>query len=87
MLVNVQPGFVNATINASKATHATAMLMNSMGQVIAQKSFDAHAGANEVQLSTHAGANEVQLSTSARGAAVLIVKMGSQKSVKQIKLR
>ena len=76
MLVNVQPGSVYATFNASKATHATAMLMNSMGQVIAQKSFD-----------THAGANEVQLSTSARGAAVLIVKMGSQKSVKQIKLR
>ena len=76
MLVNVQPGSVYATFNASKATHATAMLMNSMGQVIAQKSFDAHAGANEVQLST-----------SARGAAVLIVKMGSQKSVKQIKLR
>jgi hypothetical protein len=76
MLVNVQPGSVYATFNASKATRATAMLMNSMGQVIAQKSFD-----------THAGANEVQLSTSARGAAVLIVKMGSQKSVKQIKLR
>jgi hypothetical protein len=47
-----------------------------MGQVIAQKNFNAHVGANEVQLST-----------SARGAAVLIVKMGSQKSVQQVRLR
>jgi len=76
MLVNVQPGSVYATFNASKATRATAMLMNSMGQVIAQKSFD-----------THAGANEVQLSTSARGPAVLIVKMGSQKNVQKVTLR
>jgi aryl-phospho-beta-D-glucosidase BglC (GH1 family) len=76
MLVNVQPGSITATFNASKATRGTATLMNTMGQVIAQKSFD-----------THAGANEVQLSTSARGPAVLIVKMGSQKSVQQVKLR
>ena len=76
MLVNVQPGTVKATFNTNKATRGTATLMNSMGQIIAQQSFNAKAGANEVQLNT-----------SARGAAVLIVKMGSQKSVKQIKLR
>lgn len=76
MLVNVQPGSVTAMFTASKATRATAMLMNSMGQVIAQKSFNASTGMNEVQLST-----------SARGPAVLIVKMGSQKSVQKVTLR
>ena len=76
MLVNVQPGLVNATFNASKAARGTAMLMNTMGQVIAQKSFNANVGANEVQLNTNF-----------HGAAVLVVKMGSQKSVQQIRLR
>ena len=76
MLVNVQPGSVTAMFTASKATRATAMLMNSMGQVIAQQAFNATAGANEVKLST-----------SARGPAVLIVKMGSQKNVQKVTLR
>ncbi len=74
--LNVAQGSVTAMFNANRATRGTAMLMNSMGQVIAQKNFNAHVGANEVQLST-----------SARGAAVLIVKMGSQKSVQQVRLR
>ena len=76
MLVNVQPGFVNASFTARKAARGTAMLMNTMGQVIAQKSFNANVGANEVQLNTNF-----------HGAAVLVVKMGSQKSVQQIRLR
>lgn len=76
MLVNVQPGSVTAMFTASKATRATAMLMNSMGQVIAQQAFNATAGANEVKLST-----------STRGPAVLIVKMGSQKNVQKVTLR
>ena len=76
MLVNVQPGFVNATFTASKASRATAMLMNTMGQVIAQQN-----------LNTKAGANSVQLSTNFRGPAILIVKPGSQKNVQKITLR
>ena len=76
MLVNVQPGIVSATFNAAKATRGTAALMNSMGQVIAQQSFEAKAGANEVQLSTNF-----------RGPAILIVKQGSQKNVQKITLR
>ena len=74
--LNVAQGSVTAMFNANRATRGTAMLMNSMGQVIAQKNFNAHVGANEVQLSTNT-----------RGAAVLIVKMGSQKSVQQVRLR
>ena len=76
MLVNVQPGMVSATFNAAKATRGTATLMNSMGQVIAQQSFEAKAGANEVQLSTNF-----------RGQAILIVKQGSQKNAQKITLR
>ena len=76
MLVNVQPGMVSATFNAAKATRGTATLMNSMGQVIAQQSFEAKVGANEVQLSTNF-----------RGPAILIVKQGSQKNAQKITLR
>ena len=76
MLVNVQPGFVNATFTASKASRATAMLMNTMGQVIAQQN-----------LNTKAGANSIQLSTNFRGPAILIVKQGSQKNVQKINLK
>ena len=76
MLVNVQPGSISATFSASKATRGTATLMNTMGQVIAQKSFNANTGMNEVQLSTNF-----------HGTAILVVKMGSQKNVQQVKLR
>ena len=76
MFVNVQPGMVSATFNAAKATRGTATLMNSMGQVIAQQSFEAKAGANEVQMNTNF-----------RGPAILIVKQGSQKNVQKITLR
>ena len=76
MLVNVQPGLVNATFTASKASQATVTLMNTMGQVIAQQNFTAHVGANEVQLSTNF-----------RGPAVLIVKQGSQKFAQKINLK
>ena len=76
MQVSVQPGIVNAMFTANKASRATATLLNTMGQVIAQQSFTANAGMNKVQLSTNF-----------RGPAVLIVKQGSQKNVQQIKLR
>jgi hypothetical protein len=74
--VNVQPGLVNATFNAASASRATAMLMNTMGQVIAQQN-----------INTKVGANEVQLSTNFRGPAILIVKQGSQKNVQKINLK
>ena len=76
MHVNVMPGVVSAMFTASKASHGAAMLMNTMGQVIAQQNF-----------TTNVGANTVQLSTNFHGAAILVVKMGSQKSVQQVKLR
>ena len=76
MQVSVQPGIVNAMFTANKASRATATLLNTMGQVIAQQSFTANAGMNKVQLSTNF-----------RGPAVLIVKQGSQKNAQQIKLR
>ena len=76
MQVSVQPGIVNAMFTANKASRATATLLNTMGQVIAQQSFTANAGMNKVQLSTNF-----------RGPAVLIVKQGSQKNVQKITLR
>ena len=76
MLVNVQPGFVNATFSAAKAGSATVTLMNTLGQTIAQKNMNAKVGANEIQLSTNF-----------RGPAILIVKQGSQKNVQKINLK
>ena len=74
--VNVQPGLVNASFNATKASRATAMLMNTMGQVIAQQN-----------INTKVGANEIQLNTNFRGPAILIVKQGSQKNIQKINLK
>lgn len=76
MLVNVQPGMLSATFSANKTGNATATLMNTMGQVIAQQN-----------MSTKVGANEVKFSTNFRGPAVLIVKQGSQKNAQKITLR
>ena len=74
--LNVGQGAVTAMFNANKATRGTAMLMNTLGQTIAQTNFNAKAGANEVKLSTNY-----------QGSAVVIIKMGSQKSIQQVKLR
>ena len=76
MYVNVQPGIVSTMFTASKSSHGAAMLMNTMGQVIAQQNF-----------TTNVGANTVQLKTNFRGPAILIVKQGSQKNVQKITLR
>ena len=67
MLVNVQPGMVSARFTASKAAPAKAMLVNTMGQVIAQQNFTASQGTNTVELRSDY-----------RGLAMLIVKQGSQ---------
>ena len=76
MHVNVMPGVVSAMFTASKASHGAAMLMNTMGQVIAQQNF-----------TTNVGANTVQLNTNFRGPAILVVKQGSQKNIQKVTLR
>lgn len=76
MLVNVQPGFVNASFSTTSAGMAKAMLLNTNGQVIAQQSFSASKGTNSVELrSTY------------RGVAMLIVKQGSQQLVQKVILK
>lgn len=67
MSVNVQQGFVNATFSAEGGVQAKAMLMNTMGQVIASESFV-----------TRSGNNTIQLKAETRGPAILMVKQGSQ---------
>ncbi len=67
MFVNVQQGFVNATFTAKGSVQAKAMLLNTMGQVIASESF-----------MTRSGNNTVQLKADYRGPAMLVIKQGSQ---------
>ena len=76
MFVSVRPGTVSATFTAAKAAPVKAMLMNAMGQVIAQQSFTASKGMNSVELTS-----------SYRGPAMLIVKQGSQQFVQKINLK
>ena len=76
MFVSVRPGTVSATFTATKAAPVKAMLMNAMGQVIAQQSFTAGKGTNSVELTS-----------SYRGPAMLIVKQGSQQFVQKINLK
>ncbi len=76
MFVSVRPGTVSATFTATKAAPAKAMLMNAMGQVIAQQNFTASKGTNSVELTS-----------SYRGPAMLIVKQGSQQFVQKINLK
>lgn len=76
MLVNVQPGTVTASFSAATAGMASATLMNFMGQVIDQKTFSASKGANSVELQSNY-----------RGAAMLIVKQGSQRYAQKVLLK
>lgn len=76
MLVNVQPGVVSASFTAAKTAPAKAMLMNSLGQVIAQQNFTASKGMNRVELSSDY-----------RGSAMLMVKQGSQKFIQKVILK
>ncbi|WP_294958783.1 glycoside hydrolase family 5 protein [uncultured Fibrobacter sp.] len=76
MFVSVRPGTVSATFTATKAAPVKAMLMNAMGQVIAQQNFTASKGTNSVELTS-----------SYRGPAMLIVKQGSQQFVQKINLK
>lgn len=63
--VSVQQGMVNATFHSPRASQASVMLLNSLGQEIAAKNYTAMPGTNSVQLSTNY-----------RGAAMLVVKQG-----------
>ena len=76
MLVSVQPGMVIASFSAATAAPAKAVLMNTMGQVIAQQNFTANKGMNRVELSSDY-----------RGAAMLMVKQGSQKFIQKVILK
>ena len=76
MLVSVQSGMVSASFTASKTAPAKAMLMNSLGQVIAQQIFTASKGANQVELRSNY-----------RGPAMLIVKQGSQRYMQKVILK
>ena len=76
MFVSVRPGTVSATFTAAKAAPVKAMLMNAMGQVIAQQNFTAGKGTNSVELSN-----------SYRGHAMLVIKAGSQQLVQKLMLK
>jgi len=76
MLVSVRPGMVNATFTTAKASPAKAMLMNAMGQVIAQQNFSAGKGTNSVNLISNY-----------RGPAMLVIKAGSQQFVQKVMLK
>lgn len=76
ILVHAQHGSVTATFYAQNAVHTTAMLMNSLGQVIAKQDLDAVAGANAITLTT-----------GFRGPAFLVVKQGVNKFVSKVRLK
>ncbi|MDY6388146.1 MAG: glycoside hydrolase family 5 protein [Fibrobacter sp.] len=76
MLVSVQYGMIMAQFNAAATAPAKAMLMNSMGQVIAQQNFTASKGTNTVELTSDY-----------RGPAVLMVKQGSQRYMQKVILK
>ena len=76
MLVSVQYGMVMAQFNAATTAPAKAVLMNTMGQTIAQQNFTASKGMNTVELSSDY-----------RGPAVLLVKQGSQRYMQKVILK
>ena len=76
LLVNVQPGMVNAVFTTSSNAPAKATLMNTKGQVISQKNFSASKGANSIELSSDY-----------RGVALLVVRQGSQQFMQKIMLK
>ena len=76
MLVNVLPSMVTASFSAATTAPAKAMLLNSLGQVVAQQNFTASKGLNRVELSSDY-----------RGPAMLMVKQGSQKFIQKVILK
>lgn len=74
--LSVEHGVINAFFNAATAGRTTISLMNSLGQVITSKNVNATRGANSVSLET-----------SYQGAAFLVIRQGSQKMVKSVRLK
>ena len=74
--VHIQASVITANFNTATTGRASVALMNSLGQVIASKDMDASRGANSVSLET-----------SYQGAAFLVIRQGSQKMVKAVRLK
>jgi hypothetical protein len=74
--LSVEHGVINASFNAATAGRTTISLMNSLGQVITSKNVNATRGANSVSLET-----------SYQGTAFLVIRQGSQKMVKSVRLK
>lgn len=74
--LSVEHGVINASFNAATTGRTTISLMNSLGQVITSKNVNATRGANSVSLET-----------SYQGAAFLVIRQGSQKMVKTVRLK
>ena len=72
----VECGAITATFNAITVGHTTVSLMNSLGQVIASKN-----------VNFTRGANSVSLETSYQGTAFLVIRQGSQKLIKTVRLK
>lgn len=73
---SVEHGAITTTFSALTAGRTTISLMNSLGQVIASKDMNATRGINSVSLET-----------SYQGTAFLVIRQGSQKMVKAIRLK
>ncbi len=73
---SAEHGTITATFIAITAGRTTVSLMNSLGQVIASKNMNATRGTNSVSLET-----------SYQGTAFLVIRQGSQKMVKAIRLK
>ena len=74
--LSVEHGVITANFSAAVAGRASVALMNSLGQVITSKNVNATRGANSVSLET-----------SYQGAAFLVIRQGSQKMVKSVRLK
>lgn len=74
--VSVQHESVLATFNAATSGKAAVILMNGLGQVVAQQN-----------VSVKAGSNSVQLKSTFRGPAFIIVKQGSQMYSQKVVLK
>ena len=73
---SAEHGTITATFNAITAGRTTVSLMNSLGQVIASKN-----------VNVSRGVNSVSLETSYQGTAFLVIRQGSQKLVKTVRLK
>lgn len=76
MLVNVQPGTVNASFVATAAGRASLALVNSNGQIVSSKTF-----------TMNRGTNSVLLETNYRGPGFLILKQNSNRTTVPVRLK